>query len=87
MKTVSVDVAVDFWKVIEIMAEAHAFKKQSVVADKTDWPVAKVNRLIELYEAHRLLYNTRLKEYHNIHLKNEAFKTIAADLDITSRSK
>ncbi len=66
------------------MADAHAFKKQSVVADKTEWSVAKVNRLIELYEAHPLLYNTRLKEYHNIHLKNEALKIIAADLDLTS---
>ena len=48
-------------------------------------PVAKVNRLIELYEAHPLLYNNRLREYNNINLKNDAQKTIAAALNVTGK--
>ena len=68
---------------IEMMAEAS--RKRNVIVDKIEWPVAKVNRLIELYEAQRLLYNDRLKEYHNINLKNDTLKTIAAALDVTSK--
>ena len=64
---------------------AEASRKRNVTIDKIEWLVAKVNRLIELYEAQPLLYNNRLKEYHNINLKNDTLKTIAAALDITSR--
>ena len=64
---------------------AEASKKRNVIVDKIEWPVAKVNRLIELYEDHPLLYNNRLKEYHNINLKNDTLKTIAAALDVTSK--
>ena len=45
---------------MEMMAEASG--KRNVIIDKIEWPVAKVNRLIELYEAQPLLYNNRLKE-------------------------
>ena len=68
---------------IEMMAEAS--RKRNVIVDKIEWPVAKVNRLIELYEAQPLLYNNRLKECHNINLKNDTLKTIAAALDVTSK--
>ena len=68
---------------IEMMAEAS--RKRNVIIDKIEWPVAKVNRLIELYQAQPLLYNNRLKEYHNINLKNDTLKTIAAALDVTSK--
>ena len=68
---------------IEMMAEAS--RKRNVIVDKIEWPVAKVNRLIELYEAQPLLYNNRPKEYHNINLKNDTLKTIAAALDVTSK--
>ena len=64
---------------------AEASRKRNVIIDKMEWPVAKVNRLIELYEAQPLLYNNRLKEYHNINLKNDALKTIAVALDVTSK--
>ena len=68
---------------IEMMAEASI--KRNAIIDKIEWPVAKVNRLIELYEAQPLLYNNRLKEYHNVNLKNDTLKAIAAALDITSK--
>ena len=68
---------------IEMMAEAS--RKRNVIVDKIEWPVAKVNRLIELYEALPLLYNNRLKEYHTINLKNDTLKTIATALDVTSK--
>ena len=64
---------------------AEASRKRNVIVDKIEWPAAKVNRLIELYEARPLLDNNRLKEYHNINLKNDALKTIAAALDVTSK--
>ena len=68
---------------IEMMAEAS--RKGNVIVDKIEWPVAKVNRLIELYEAQQLRYSNRLKEYHNVNLKNDTLKTIAATLDVTSK--
>ena len=52
-----------------MMEEANASRTQSV-ADKIEELVAKVNRLIELYKAHPLLYNNRLKEHRNIDLNN-----------------
>ena len=57
---------------------AEASRKRNVIVDKIEWPVAKVNRLIELYEAQSLLYNNRLKAYHNVNLKNDTLKAIAA---------
>ena len=68
---------------IEMMAEAS--RKQNVIIDKIEWPVAKVNSLIEFYIRQPLLYNNRLNEYHNINLKNGTLKTIAAALDVTSK--
>ena len=68
---------------IEMMAEAS--RKRNVIVDKIEWPVSNFNRLIELYGAQPLLYNNRLKEYHNINLKNDTLKTIAAALDVTSK--
>ena len=64
---------------------AEASRKRNAIIDKTEWPVAKVNRLIELHEAQPMLYNNRLKEYHNVNLKNDTLKTIAAALDVTSK--
>ena len=64
---------------------AETSRKRNVITDKTEWPVAKVNMLIELYEAQPLLYNNRLKEYHNVNLKNDTLKAIAAALDVTSK--
>ena len=64
---------------------AKASRNRNVIVDKIEWPVAKVNRLIELYEAQPLLYNNRLKEYHNINLNNDTLKTIATALDVTSK--
>ena len=62
--------AIDYWNIIkDIMEEANSFKKRIIIGDKIKWPVSKVNSLIDLYESHPLLYNNRLKEYHNIHLK------------------
>ena len=69
--------------VIEIMAEAS--RKRNVIVDKIEWPVAKVNMLIDLYEAQPLLYNNRLKEYHNVNLKNDTLKKMAGALDVTSK--
>jgi hypothetical protein len=51
------------------MEEANSFKKRNVIGDKIEWPVSKVNSLIDLYASHPLLYNNRLKEYHNINLR------------------
>ena len=64
---------------------AEASRKRNVIVDKIEWPVAKVNRLIELYEAQPLLYNNRLKEYHNVNLKNDTLKKMAGALDVTSK--
>jgi hypothetical protein len=51
------------------MEEANSFRKRNEIGDKIEWQVSKVNSLIDLYESHPLLYNNRLKKYHNIHLK------------------
>jgi hypothetical protein len=69
---------------LEEMAETNP-RRRNVNIDKAEWPVAKINRLIELYEAQPLLYNNRLKEYHNNTLKTDALKAIAASLDVTSK--
>jgi hypothetical protein len=69
------------------MAESNASARRNIITEKQEWPVAKVNTLIELYEAQPLLYNNRLKEYHNINLKNDALRAIAATLDVTSKYK
>ena len=51
------------------MEEANSFRKRNEIGDKIEWQVSKVNSLIDLYESHPLLYNNRLKEYHNINLR------------------
>ena len=50
------------------------------------WSSSRTVELIELYEAHPCLYNTKLKEYHDRNLKSKAWGVISTVLSVPGKS-
>ena len=53
-----------------------------IAAGMATWSYPKTCELIELYEAHPCLYNTKHKEYHDRNLRSKALEEISKALEI-----
>ena len=50
------------------------------------WSVERISALIDLYEAHPCLYNTKSKDYHDRDCRVKAIAEIATALEVTGTS-
>ena len=50
------------------------------------WTAERVSELIDLYENHPCLYNTKRKDYSNRNARSEAIEAIASTLHVTGKA-
>ena len=53
--------------------------------NKCEWTVAKINELIDLWEAKACLYQTTNKDYHNRDMKAKACESLSRDLGVQGK--